>query len=92
MPSSKYREVWDKTPLGITQWVHPMGVHTMALSLAYRCGVPWNETKYCSKEFDAALDDAETELDVDKRRAKMEKVQSILQNDAVMSQPVWCRS
>jgi len=88
MPSSKYWEIWDKTTLGITQWVHrPLG--TMVLSLGYRCGVPWNETKYCSKEFDAALDEAETELDVDKRRAKMEKVQSILQDDAVMSQPVW---
>lgn len=88
MPASKFWEIWDKTPLGITQWVHrPLG--TMVLSLGYRCGVPWNETKYCSKEFDAALDDAETELDVDKRRVKMEKVQSILQADAVMSQPVW---
>ncbi|MBS1270872.1 MAG: Heme-binding protein A [Gammaproteobacteria bacterium] len=88
MPASKFWEIWDKTPLGITQWVHrPLG--TMVLSLGYRCGVPWNESKYCSKEFDAALDAAEAELDVDKRRAKMEKVQSILQHDAVMSQPVW---
>jgi peptide/nickel transport system substrate-binding protein len=88
MPSSKYWELWDKTPLGITQWVHrPLG--TMVLSLGYRCGVPWNETKYCSEAFDAALDEAETELDVDKRRGLMEKVQAILQDDAVMSQPVW---
>jgi len=88
MPSSKYWEIWDKTPLGITEWVHrPLG--TMVLSLGYRCGVPWNETDYCSKEFDAALDEAEAILDVDERRAKMEKVERILQDDAVMSQPVW---
>lgn len=88
MPSSKFWEIWDKTPLGITQWVHrPLG--TMVLSLGYRCGVPWNESHYCSKAFDAALDEAEKELDVDARRAKMEKVESILQDDAVMSQPVW---
>jgi len=88
MPSSKYWEIWDKTPLGITEWVHrPLG--TMVLSLGYRCGVPWNETDYCNKEFDAALDDAEATLDVDKRRAKMQKVEQILQDDAVMSQPVW---
>ena len=61
----------------------------MVLSLGYRCGTPWNETNYCNKEFDAALDEAEALLDVDKRRAKMEKVERILQNDAVMSQPVW---
>ncbi len=88
MPSSKYWEIWDKTTLGITQWVHrPLG--TMVLSLGYRCGVPWNETKYCSKEFDAALDEAESILDPDARRSEMEKVQKILQRDAVMSQPVW---
>jgi len=88
MPSSKYWEIWDKTTLGITEWVHrPLG--TMVLSLGYRCGVPWNETKYCSKEFDAALDEAESILDVDERRKRMEKVERILQRDAVMSQPVW---
>jgi len=88
MPSAKYWEIWDKTTLGITEWVHsPLG--TMVLSLGYRSGVPWNETKYASKEFDQALDEAESILDVDKRRAKMEKVEQILQRDAVMSQPVW---
>ncbi len=88
MPASKYWEVWETTPLGITEWVQrPLG--TMVLSLGYRCGVPWNETHYCSQEFDTALDEAERELDVDTRRAKMQKVEFILQRDAVMSQPVW---
>lgn len=88
MPSSKYWEIWDKTTLGITQWVHrPLG--TMVLSLGYRSGVPWNESNYASKEFDKALDEAEAILDVDERRKKMQKVQAILQRDAVMSQPVW---
>ena len=88
MPSSKYWEIWNKTPLGLTNWTHrPLG--TMVLSLGYRCGVPWNETEYCNKEFDQALDEAEAILDADERRKKMEKVQRILQDDAVMSQPVW---
>ncbi|MGA8262494.1 MAG: ABC transporter substrate-binding protein [Arenicellales bacterium] len=88
MPAAKYWDIWEKTPLGITEWVQrPLG--TMVLDLGYRCGVPWNETHYCSKEFDAALDAADQELDVDKRREKMKKVESILQEDAVMSQPVW---
>ncbi len=88
MPSSKYWEVWTKTPLGLTNWTHrPLG--TMVLSLGYRSGVPWNETGYSNPEFDAALDEAEAVLDPDERRKKMEKVQKILQDDAVMSQPVW---
>jgi peptide/nickel transport system substrate-binding protein len=88
MPPSKYWEIWDKTPFGATAWTHrPLG--TMVLSLGYRTGVPWNETHYASPEFDAALDDAEATLDVDARTAKMEKVEKLLQDAAVMVQPVW---
>jgi peptide/nickel transport system substrate-binding protein len=88
MPASKYWEIWDTTPFGATQWTHrPLG--TMVLSLGYRTGVPWNETHYANPEFDAALDEAEATLDVEARRAVMEKVESILQDDAVMVQPVF---
>ena len=38
---------------------------------------------------DAALDDAEATLDVEARKAKMEKVEKILQDDAVMIQPLY---
>ena len=37
----------------------------------------------------AALDEAEALVDVEKRRAAMEKVEKILQDDAVMVQPLW---
>jgi peptide/nickel transport system substrate-binding protein len=88
MPPSKYWEIWDKTPFGATSWTHrPLG--TMVLSLGYRTGVPWNETHYANPEFDAALDDAEATLDVAERTAKMEKVEKMLQDAAVMVQPVW---
>ena len=88
MPASRYWEIWDKTLFGCTAWTHrPLG--TMALSLAYRTGVPWNETTYSNPEFEAALDDAEATLDVAERTAKMEKVEQILQDDAIMVQPVW---
>jgi peptide/nickel transport system substrate-binding protein len=88
MPASKYWEIWDKTLFGCTAWTHrPLG--TMVLSLGYRTGVPWNESTYANPEFDAALDDAEATLDVAERTAKMEKVEKILQDDAVMVQPVW---
>jgi peptide/nickel transport system substrate-binding protein len=61
----------------------------MAMSLAYRSGVPWNETHYANPAFDRALDEAESIFDVEERRAKMEEVERILQDDAVMIQPVW---
>lgn len=88
MPSSKYWEIWNETPFGLTNWAHrPLG--TMVLSLAYRSGVPWNETDYANPEFDKALDEAEAVLNAGERRSKMEKVERILQDDAVMTQPVW---
>jgi peptide/nickel transport system substrate-binding protein len=88
MPASKYWEVWDKTPFGATAWTHrPLG--TMVLSLGYRAGVPWNETLFADPEFDAALNDAEATLETEARREKMKKVEKILQDAAVMIQPVW---
>jgi peptide/nickel transport system substrate-binding protein len=86
MPSAKYWDEWDKAPFSLTSWTHrPLG--TMVLSLAYRSGVPWNETAYQNPEFDKALTEAESTLDVEQRRAKMEKVEKILQDDAIMVQP-----
>ena len=88
MPAAQYWEVWNKTPFGITSWLHrPLG--TMTLSLAYRSGVPWNETNYSNPEFDAALSAAEAEIDPSERRLLMERVEAILQGDAVMVQPAW---
>jgi peptide/nickel transport system substrate-binding protein len=88
MPASKYWEIWDKTVFGATSWTHrPLG--TMVLSLAYRTGVPWNESHYANPEFDAALDAAEATLDVTARKGMMEKVQKILQDDAVFVQVIW---
>jgi len=86
MPSAQYWDVWTKAPLSLTSWTHrPLAV--MVLGLAYRTGVPWNESSYANPEFDAALNEAESTLDVEKRRAKMEKVEKILQDDAVLVQP-----
>lgn len=88
LPPSKYWEIWTETPFGATAWTHrPLG--TMVLSLGYRTGVPWNESHYANAEFDKALDDAEATLDVEERRAKMENIERMLQDDAVMIQPLY---
>ncbi|MDH3797391.1 MAG: ABC transporter substrate-binding protein [Desulfobacterales bacterium] len=86
MPQAQYWDVWTKAPLSLTSWTHrPLAV--MVLGLAYRTGVPWNESSYANPKWDAALTEAESTLDVEKRRVKMEKVEKILQDDAVMVQP-----
>ena len=88
MPQSKYWEVWTSAPFSATSWTH-RALGTMVLSLAYRTGVPWNESGYSNTEWEAALDKAEATLDVEARRALMEPVEQILQDDAIMVQPLW---
>ncbi len=86
MPMASYWDVWTKAPLSLTSWTHrPLAV--MVLGLAYRTGVPWNESSYANPAFDAALTEAESTLNIEQRRAKMEKVEKILQDDAVLIQP-----
>ena len=88
MPAAKYWEIWTETPFGGTAWTHrPLG--TMVLSLAYRTGVAWNETRYSNPEFEKALDAAEATLDVEARKAKMETVEKIMQDDVPAIIPIW---
>ena len=88
MPAEKYWEIWTKTPFGATSWAHRQ-LGTQTLSLAFRTGVPWNESRFADPAFDAALDEAEATYDVEVRRAKMADVEKILQDQAVMVQPIW---
>lgn len=88
MPGPSYWDVWNKVPFGFTPWTHrPLGV--MTLELAYRSGVPWNESHYANPAFDKALDLAAATLDVHERRQHMATVQQVLQDDAVIAQPFW---
>ncbi|MDQ2067616.1 ABC transporter substrate-binding protein [Xinfangfangia sp. CPCC 101601] len=88
IPTSRYWEIWTETLFGATNWAH-RSLATMTLGLAYRSGVPWNESHFASAEFDAALADAEATVDVEARRVKMEAVQRILQEAGVMLQVLW---
>src|SRR5262245_13352927 len=88
MPSTQFWEVWTKVPFGFTGWTHrPLG--TMVLGLAYRTGVPWNESRYSNKDFDALLTHAEGTLDVANRREVMAKLEALLQDDGPIVQPLW---
>jgi peptide/nickel transport system substrate-binding protein len=88
MPAAMFWDIWLDAPFCMTPWTHrPLGV--MVLNLAYRSGVPWNEAHYSNPAFDAALTEASGILDAEQRRAKMQEVERILQDDAVIAQPLW---
>ncbi len=91
MPGAEYWNVWTKVPFGCTSWAHrPLGV--MLLNLAYRTGVPWNESAYSNPEFDQLLNQAGGILESSKRAAVMAKLEEMLQTDGPMAQPVFAES
>ncbi|MBC8037722.1 MAG: ABC transporter substrate-binding protein [Rhizobiales bacterium] len=88
LPSNKFWEVWDKVPFGFTSWAHrPLGF--MVLSLAYRTGVPWNESAYSNAKFDELLTKAEGTLDVEARRELIGELEAIMHEDGPISQSTW---
>ena len=88
MPGAQYWDIWTKAPFGMTGWAHrPLGL--MVLGLAYRSGVPWNESGYSNPEFDRLLTQAEGILDVEARREAIGELQKIMQEDGPIVQPIW---
>lgn len=88
LPSSKFWEVWTKVPFGFTEWTHrPLGF--MVLALAYRTGVPWNESAYSNAKFDELLAKAEGTLDVEARREILGELEKIMLEDGPITQPLW---
>jgi peptide/nickel transport system substrate-binding protein len=88
IPGSTFWNNWAKYPHSATQWnARPLGVQVLAL--AYKSGVPWNETAYANAEFDALLDQALGTPDVEARRAIMAKIEQNLRDSGVIIQPFW---
>jgi len=88
LPGSTFWNDWTKYPFSSTEWnMRPLGVQILAL--AYRSGEAWNETAFTNAEFDAALAEAMSIADADKRRVVMEKIETILQQQGVLIQPYW---
>jgi peptide/nickel transport system substrate-binding protein len=80
MPASLYWDQWTEVDMGITSWTHrPLA--TMLMALAYRTGVPWNETHWSNARFDELLTKAEGTLDIEERRKIMCEMQKIHQED-----------
>ncbi len=88
LPQTLYMERWKDFPFGYSQWEgRALGVVT--LSLAYRTGVPWNESHYSNPQFDAALDRALAEIDDVRRQPIMAELQRIMQEDGPIVQAAW---
>ena len=88
LPGSTFWNDWAKYPFSSTNWnQRPLGVQVLAL--AYRSGEAWNECAFNNAEFDAALTEASSIPDPDKRRKVMVKIQKIMQDEGVIIQPYW---
>ncbi|WP_368187983.1 ABC transporter substrate-binding protein [Aestuariibius sp. HNIBRBA575] len=88
LPGSTYWNDWAKYPFSATEWnQRPLGVQVLAL--AYKSGVPWNETGFANEEFDRLLTEAMSIADADARREVMLKIQTIMRDEGVIIQPFW---
>jgi peptide/nickel transport system substrate-binding protein len=88
IPGASYWDIWTKVPFSITIWYHrPLA--TMLLGLAYRTGVPWNESGWSNKDFDDILTQAEGTLDLAKRKELVSKLEAIMVEEGPLVQPVF---
>ncbi|MDE0589656.1 ABC transporter substrate-binding protein [Halocynthiibacter sp. C4] len=88
LPGATYWNDWAKISFSSTEWnQRPLGVQVLVL--AYKSGVPWNETGFANAEFDALLDEALAIADADARREVMAKLEKIMQDEGVTIQSFW---
>ncbi len=88
IPGSTFWNDWTSYPFSSTNWNHrELGVQI--LNLAYRTGVPWNESGFSNAEFDELLSQANGIQDADARREVMVRLQQIMQEEGVTIQPYW---
>ncbi len=88
LPSAQYWDHWTIETFAYTAWTHrPLGV--MVLDLAYRTGVPWNESHFDNAKFNSLMDQADATLDVAKRKLVMKQVEELMQEEGPIVQPVW---
>jgi peptide/nickel transport system substrate-binding protein len=91
LPSSAFWDQWQEWPFSISGWNGRIPA-TISPSLALRCGsveAGWGETYYCNPEFERILDEAESTVDVEKKRELLCQIQRIMQEDAPMLIPFW---
>jgi len=91
LPSAQFWDVWTKVPFGFTVWTHrPLGI--MVLGLAYRTGVPWNESNFKNPKFDELLTKAEGLVDLTARKEVIKEIEHLMQEEGPIVQPLWRQS
>nr|WP_298685889.1 ABC transporter substrate-binding protein [uncultured Dongia sp.] len=91
LPSAQFWDVWTKVPFGFTVWTHrPLGI--MVLGLAYRTGVPWNESNFKNPKFDELLTKAEGLVDIAARKEVIKEIETLMQEEGPIVQPLWRQS
>ncbi|MEZ5829627.1 MAG: ABC transporter substrate-binding protein [Dongiaceae bacterium] len=88
IPAATFWNDWNKYPFSCTEWLgRPLGVQVLAL--AYKSGVPWNESGFSDPEFDTLLEQALATPSPDERRKVMKNLETILRDSGIIIQPYW---
>ena len=90
LPSAQYWDIWNAptNPFAFTAWTHrPLGV--MVLGLAYRTGVPWNESHWSNATFDELLVKAEGILDPTERSKVVAEIETLMLEEGPACIPLW---
>jgi peptide/nickel transport system substrate-binding protein len=88
LPGSTFWNDWTKYPYSLTNWnMRPLGIQV--ISIAYRTGEAWNEAAYSNPDLDAAIGEALSIADAEKRKVVMEKIEKIIQDSGIIIQPYW---
>jgi peptide/nickel transport system substrate-binding protein len=88
IPAATFWNDWNKYPFSCTEWLgRPLGVQVLAL--AYKSGVPWNESGYADPKFDALLEKALATPNPDARRTIMADLEKNLRDAGIIIQPYW---
>ncbi|MEM9903316.1 MAG: ABC transporter substrate-binding protein [Pseudomonadota bacterium] len=86
LPASSFWDRWTDYPFSLTAWGHrPLGM--MVLGLAYRSGVPWNESSFSNARFDELMDQIEGTVDPDLQKEIMGELMTIMREDGPIVQP-----
>ena len=87
-PDSVYWDTQGDAPIRVSGWSgRPLGTDNLRTGLT--CGGVWNSTNWCNEEFDAVLTEAESAVDVEKRRELFCKLQRLMQDDSPVVLSFW---
>src|SRR5579872_7370735 len=79
-PTTTFYNHWTQVPFAVVNWVGRPTVNAM-LDLAYRCGVPWNASHWCSAQMTTWLNALDATVDMSKRRAIARQIEDYMTNN-----------